>query len=185
MTTLQIDTDPLNNSSTNVTRISPIVVTTLTPPIAGQPVTFRARGQGLHTAIVPFAVGTSLGTTVVNGVTLGIANATVFGVGVQCSGGTVEATYTLPASFAGQTIYIQAFETQPARLASNVLAVTVGAAAPLLTGPLGGTQAARPTFTWSGTAGAHKLRCLDRQSDNGRASLHPTNRDRHDVHTIV
>jgi len=154
VSTVQIDTNPLNNSSTNVTRISPIVVTAITPPIAGQPVTFRARGQGLHTALIPFAIGTSLGTTVVNGVTLGIANAVVFGIGVQCSGGEVEAFYTLPASYAGQTVYVQAFETQPGRLASNVLPLTVASGGPVVTGPVGNTSLARPTFTWSGVSGA-------------------------------
>ncbi len=154
VTTVQIDTDPTNNTATDVTQIAPIVVTPLAPPVAGQSITFSARGQGLHTALVPFAWGTSLGTSVVNGVTLGIANATVFGVGVQCSGGTVEATLNLPASLAGQTIYIQAFETQPNQLASNVLPLTVGAAAPVVTAPAGGTLNARPTFTWIPAAGA-------------------------------
>jgi fimbrial isopeptide formation D2 family protein/uncharacterized repeat protein (TIGR01451 family) len=153
VSTVQIDTNPLNNSSTNVTRISPIVVSAFTPPIAGQPVTFRARGQALHTALIPFAIGTSLGASVVNGVTLGIANATVFGIGVQCGGGEVEAFFTLPASYAGQTVYVQAFETQPDRLASNVLPVTVAAGAPAVTGPVGNTSLPRPTFMWTGTAG--------------------------------
>ena len=85
-----------------------------------------------YTALVPFAIGTSLGTTVINGVTLGIANATVFGIGVQCGGGQVEATYILPASYAGQTVYVQAFQTQPVRLASNVLPVTVATGGPVL-----------------------------------------------------
>ena len=127
VTTTQPETDLTNNTSTDVTTVTPLTLTPENDALPGQPFQIGARGMS-HVALVPFVVGTTPGTGVINGVTVDIADPQVFMVGFVCVDDRIIGVYNIPADFDGQTLYFQSYESSPTPRVSNLITANVGGA---------------------------------------------------------
>lgn len=127
----QTDTDPSNNSAVNVTSVTPLTLTPENQPLPGEIFQVGARGMS-HVSLVPFVVGTRLGTGVVNGVTVGIADPRVFMIGFVCVDDRIIGVYDIPPELDGQTLLFQAYESTPVPRLSNIITADVGGSRPVV-----------------------------------------------------
>lgn len=131
-TTTQTDTNTNNNTSSDITSVTPLTLTPESDPLPGQPFQIGARGMS-HVALVPFVVGTTPGTGIINGVTVDIADPQVFMVGFVCVDDRIIGVYNIPADFDGQTLYFQSYESSPVPRVSNLITANIGGSRLLVT----------------------------------------------------